>query len=68
MIPDDDGLELLPYTGGDCLTYEGEINKLAANVAMARYRRCAEAVTNTRIFEVGLMPIPSSHQRVKGEA
>lgn len=35
VYPDDDGLELLDYTG-DCLTYEGEINKLATNVAIGR--------------------------------
>lgn len=35
VYPDDDGLELIDYTGG-CLTYEGEINKLAANVAFGR--------------------------------
>ncbi|CAN0356746.1 unnamed protein product, partial [Laminaria digitata] len=36
VFPDDDGLTLLPYTGADCLTYEGEINKLAVNVAFGR--------------------------------
>ncbi|CAM9166878.1 unnamed protein product, partial [Laminaria digitata] len=36
VFPDDEGLTLLPYTGGDCLTYEGEINKLAVNVAFGR--------------------------------
>lgn len=35
VIPDDDGVELIPCTG-DYLTYEGEINKLTANVAMGR--------------------------------
>ena len=33
MYPDDEGLNLLPYTGDDCLTYEGEIIKMAVNVA-----------------------------------
>ena len=37
VFPDDDGLELLPFTGG-CLTFEGEINKLAVNVAFGRYK------------------------------
>lgn len=36
VFPDDDGLTLLPYTGKDCLTYEGEINKMAFNVAVGR--------------------------------
>ncbi|CAM9112449.1 unnamed protein product, partial [Laminaria digitata] len=36
VYPDDDGLELLPYTGHDCLTYEGEINKMAVNIAFGR--------------------------------
>lgn len=35
VFPDDDGLELLPYDG-DCLTFEGEINKMAVNVAFGR--------------------------------
>ena len=35
VIPSDDGLELLEYTG-ECLTIEGEINKLATNVAIGR--------------------------------
>ena len=35
MIPDDEGLELLNFRG-DCLTFEGEINKLAVNVAIVR--------------------------------
>ena len=26
-----------PYTGDDCLTYEGEINKMAVNIAFGRY-------------------------------
>ncbi|CAN0378426.1 unnamed protein product, partial [Scytosiphon promiscuus] len=34
VFPDDEGLELLPYDG--CLTFEGEINKLAVNVAFGR--------------------------------
>ena len=36
VFPDDEGLNLLPYEGG-CLTYEGEINKMAVNVAFGRY-------------------------------
>ena len=39
VVPDDEGLTLLPYTGDECLTYEGEINKLAVNVAFGRYER-----------------------------
>ncbi|CAN0378109.1 unnamed protein product, partial [Laminaria digitata] len=35
QFPDDEGLTLLPYTG-DCLTFEGKINKLAVNVAFGR--------------------------------
>eukprot|EP00752_Nemacystus_decipiens_P010080 g8982.t1 len=35
VYPDDDGLELLEWDG-ECLTYEGEINKLATNVAIGR--------------------------------
>ena len=38
VFPDDDGLELLTYTG-DCLTFGGEINKLATNVAIGRYNK-----------------------------
>ena len=34
-------MTLLPYTGDDCLTYEGEINKLAVNVAFGRYTKSA---------------------------
>ena len=37
VYPDDDGQKLLPYTGDDCLTYEGEINKMAVNIAFGRY-------------------------------
>jgi hypothetical protein len=38
MQPTDDGLNLLPYTGGDAgeLTVGGELNKLASNVALGR--------------------------------
>ncbi|CAM9161286.1 unnamed protein product [Laminaria digitata] len=36
VFPDDEGLTLQPYTGDDCLTYEGEINKLAVNIAFGR--------------------------------
>ncbi|CAM9992880.1 unnamed protein product, partial [Ascophyllum nodosum] len=35
VFPDDDGLELIDFEGS-CLTYEGEINKLAVNVAFGR--------------------------------
>lgn len=35
VYPDDDGLELLEWDG-ECLTFEGEINKLASNVAFGR--------------------------------
>ena len=42
VFPDDDGLELLPFTG-ECLTYNGEINKLAVNVAFGRYSGRARA-------------------------
>ena len=35
VFPDDDGLALLPYDG--CLTYEGELNKMAGNIALGRY-------------------------------
>lgn len=38
MIASDDGLSLLPYTGADAnqLTLGGEINKIAANIAVGR--------------------------------
>lgn len=38
MQPDAGGVELVPYTGADrdALTVEGELNKLAANVGIAR--------------------------------
>ncbi len=38
VIPTDDGLSLVPYTGGDVgqMTIAGELNKLAANVAYGR--------------------------------
>lgn len=35
VFPSDDGLELIDFEGS-CLTYEGEINKLAVNVAFGR--------------------------------
>lgn len=35
VYPDDDGLNLLDWDG-ECLTVEGEINKLATNVAIGR--------------------------------
>ena len=35
VFPSDNGLKLLDYTDG-CLTFEGEINKLATNVAIGR--------------------------------
>lgn len=34
-FPDDEGADLLPWDG-ECLTYNGEINKLAVNVAYGR--------------------------------
>jgi hypothetical protein len=36
VVPTPDGLALVPYTGPDVLTVEGELNKLATNVAMGR--------------------------------
>jgi membrane-associated phospholipid phosphatase len=36
MVASDDGLKLLPYTRPDSLTVGGELNKLAANIAIAR--------------------------------
>jgi hypothetical protein len=38
VVPTDDGLSLLPYTGSDAdqLTLGGELNKIAANVAIGR--------------------------------
>ena len=36
MMPSEDGLSLVPYTGGDKLTLRGEANKLAANIALGR--------------------------------
>ena len=35
VSPDGDGRELIGFEGG-CLMYEGEINKLAVNVAFGR--------------------------------
>ena len=35
VFPDDDGLDLIDFKGS-CLTFEGEINKLAVNVAFGR--------------------------------
>ena len=35
VYPDDDGFELLEWDG-ECLTFEGEINKMATNVAIGR--------------------------------
>jgi hypothetical protein len=37
-VPNDDGTALVPYTGPDAgsLTIEGELNKVAANIATAR--------------------------------
>ena len=34
--PNADGTQLVPYTGGDILTVGGELNKLAANIALGR--------------------------------
>jgi hypothetical protein len=38
VLPSDDGLSLVPYTGSDAdqLTVGGELNKIAANVALGR--------------------------------
>ena len=38
VVASDDGLSLVPYTGGDAgrLTVGGELNKVAANIAIAR--------------------------------
>ena len=38
VVPSDDGLSLLPYTGSDAdqMTVAGELNKIAANVAIGR--------------------------------
>lgn len=36
VFPADDGLTLLPYNSDECLTYEGEINKMAVNIAFGR--------------------------------
>lgn len=38
VVASDDGLSLVPYTGGDAgrLTVAGELNKIAANIAIAR--------------------------------
>ncbi len=36
VVPDANGLNLLPYTGGDTLTIGGELNKIASNVANGR--------------------------------
>jgi hypothetical protein len=38
VVPNDDGTELIPYTGpnADSLTVGGELNKVAANIAMGR--------------------------------
>lgn len=35
-VPDDDGSNLVPVRGGQFLTLEGELNKLAANISIAR--------------------------------
>ena len=50
VFPDDEGLTLLPYTGDDCLTYEGEINKLAVNVAFGRCRKSAPVNLCNSVF------------------
>jgi hypothetical protein len=38
QVASDDGLSLVPYTGSDAseITINGEINKLASNIAIAR--------------------------------
>lgn len=57
VFPDDEGLTLLPYTGDDCLTYEGEINKLAVNVAFGRCRKSDPVHRWNSIFYVPTMPL-----------
>lgn len=37
VFPDDEGFTFLPYA--DRLTYDGETNKLATNIALGRYVR-----------------------------
>jgi hypothetical protein len=32
-VPSSDGLSLVPYTGGDQLTVNGELNKIANNIS-----------------------------------
>jgi hypothetical protein len=36
VMPSDDGLSLVPYTGSDQLTVNGELNKIAANIGIGR--------------------------------
>jgi hypothetical protein len=36
VVPTEDGLALTPYTGSDALTLGGEVDKLAANIAIGR--------------------------------
>jgi hypothetical protein len=36
VVPSTSGLALVPYSGSDRLTVGGELNKLAANIALAR--------------------------------
>lgn len=52
VYPDVDGLQLLPYTGGDCLTYEGEINKMAVNIAFGRYKAYCLSSSHIRAIAV----------------
>ncbi|CAN0336947.1 unnamed protein product, partial [Scytosiphon promiscuus] len=64
----DEGLELLPYDG--CLTFEGEINKLAVNVAFGRqmcgvhYRTdSVEGLLLGEIIAVRLLQQVNTHER-----
>ena len=65
MFPDDEGLNLLPYTGKDCLTYEGEINKMAVNVAFGRYSKHGQSM-HGHCFEEGILCgcIPTTWSRL----
>ena len=36
VVPSDDGLHLTPYNGPDALTLNGELHKLASNIALGR--------------------------------
>jgi hypothetical protein len=36
VVPDADGINLIPYSGSENLTVGGELNKMASNVALGR--------------------------------